>query len=208
MFSSRSQGPWTGQERKWGEGAIFSEHLLGAEGFNAFPLISQPPSETGGIIASMSSDLPRITQLGKDQVRVRVESRTICPITHANLSEELRVYGLCWVVIRASSTRGGGASCPGGSDQGEPSVSGKKMGRLWWAFLAGMWEVAGDKSRGWAQRVQTQVLTVGGCSYLSQKPGSHPFVHSFIHSFLEKYIKHIELLRHIIHSHHKLVLKV
>lgn len=74
--------------------------------FNAFPLISQPPSETGGIIASMSSDLPRITQLGKDQVRVRVESRTIRPITHANLSEELRVYGLCWVeVIRASSTR-------------------------------------------------------------------------------------------------------
>ena len=38
--------------------------------FNAFPLISQPPSETGGIIASMSSDLPRITQLRKDQVRV------------------------------------------------------------------------------------------------------------------------------------------
>lgn len=54
---------------------------------NAFPLISQLPSETGGIIAPMSSDLPRITQLGKDQLRVRLESRTISPITHENLSE-------------------------------------------------------------------------------------------------------------------------
>lgn len=97
--------------------------------FNAFPLISQPPSETGGITAPMSINLPRITQLGKDQVRVRVESRTISPITCVNLSEELRVYGLCWVeVIRATSASGGGAWCPGGSDQGEPSVSGKKMG--------------------------------------------------------------------------------
>lgn len=96
---------------------------------NAFLLISQLPSETGGIIAPMSSDLPRITQLGKDQLRVRLESRTISPITHENLSEELRVYGLCWVeVIRATSTRGGGGWCPGSSDQAKPSVSGKKMG--------------------------------------------------------------------------------
>ena len=176
--------------------------------FNAFPLISQPPSETGGIIASMSSDLPRITQLGKDQVRVE--------------SPELSAPSPVRISLRSSGSMGYAgwrSSEPLLPEEEEPRVQvaltrvspvflGRRWGRLWWAFLAGMWEVAGDKSRGWAQRDQTQVLTVGGCSYLSQKPGSHSFVHSFIHSFLEKYIKHIELLRHIIHSHHKLVLKV
>ena len=89
-----------------------------------------------------------------------------------------------------------------------PVFLGRRWGWLWRAFLAGMWEVAGDKSRGWAEQDQTQVLAVGRCSYLSQKSGSHSFIHSFIHSFLEKYIKHIELLRQIICSHIKLVLKV
>lgn len=137
----------------------------------------------------MSSDLPRITQLGKDQVRVRLESKTISPITHANLSGELRVYGLCWVeVIRATSTRGGGGWCQVALTR-VPVFLGQ-MGVAVEGLLGDMGRVAGDKSRGWAQWDQTQVLAVGGCSYLSQKPGSHSFIHSFIHPFLEKYTKH------------------
>lgn len=166
VLPAGTRAPGLGRRESGGKELALVSIFWELRASNAFPLISQLPSETGCIIAPMSSDLPRITQLGKDQVRVRLESRTISPITHANLSEDLRVYGLCQVeVIRATSTRGGGGWCPGGSDQGKPSVSGEKMGVAV--------EVAGDKSRGWAQRDQTQVLAVGGCSYLSQRPGSH-----------------------------------
>lgn len=76
-------------------------------------------------------------------------------------------------------------------DQGKPSVSGDEMGvAVENPFLAGIWEVAGDKSRGWAQWDQTQVLRCGWL-LLPVSEARITFIHSFIHSpILKKYTKH------------------
>lgn len=88
-----------------------------------------------------------------------------------------------------------------------PVFLGTRWGWLWRAFLAGIWEVAGDKKQG--------LGTVGpnpsprcGWLLLPVSEARITFIHSFIHSPILREIHNTELLRQIICSPVVVVLKV